>query len=114
MGRRSFAVCRQSRRALFFPRMKLRLVVEHDRQTKRWAAFFPELPGSGLSQDDFDDRSDFWPTSSKSARPAKDFEGCETVSTAESAQCPLDRCPAQLVTSSGYDEENVGRRKAKT
>jgi hypothetical protein len=35
-------------------------------------------------------------TSSKSARPAKDFESCETVSTAESAQCPLVRCPAQL------------------
>ena len=27
-------------------------------------------------------------TSSKSARPAKDFESCETVSIAESAQCP--------------------------
>ena len=25
--------------------MKLRLVLEHDPQTKRWAAFFPELPG---------------------------------------------------------------------
>ena len=25
--------------------MKIRLVVEHDPQTKRWAAFFPELPG---------------------------------------------------------------------
>ena len=36
-------------------------------------------------------------TSSKSARPAKDFESCETVSIAESAQCPLVRCPAQLV-----------------
>jgi hypothetical protein len=35
-------------------------------------------------------------TSSKSARPAKDFESCETVSIAESAQCPLVRCPAQL------------------
>src|SRR5437773_6896147 len=34
-------------------------------------------------------------TSSKSARPAKDFESCETVSIAESAQCPLVRCPAQ-------------------
>jgi hypothetical protein len=30
--------------------------------------------------------------------PAKDFESCETVSIAESAQCPLVRCPAQLVT----------------
>src|SRR5205807_8636560 len=37
-------------------------------------------------------------TSSKSARPAKDFESCETVSIAESAQCPLVRCPAQLVS----------------
>src|SRR2546427_13235613 len=36
-------------------------------------------------------------TSSKSARPAKDFESCETVSIAESAQCPLVRCPAQLL-----------------
>src|SRR5213080_235039 len=35
-------------------------------------------------------------TSSKSARPAKDFESWETVSIAESAQCPLVRCPAQL------------------
>jgi hypothetical protein len=34
-------------------------------------------------------------TSSKSARPANDFESCETVSIAESAQCPLVRCPAQ-------------------
>lgn len=25
--------------------MKLRLVVEHDPETKRWAAFFPEFPG---------------------------------------------------------------------
>src|SRR5438094_1340209 len=36
-------------------------------------------------------------TSSKSARPAKDFESCETVSIPESAQCSLVRCPAQLV-----------------
>src|SRR5256714_14765281 len=35
-------------------------------------------------------------TSLKSARPAKDFESCETVSIAESAQCCLVRCPAQL------------------
>jgi hypothetical protein len=34
-------------------------------------------------------------TSSKSARPAKDFESCETVSIAESAQCSLVRCLAQ-------------------
>jgi len=37
-------------------------------------------------------------TSSKSARPAKDFESCETVSFAESAQCLLVRCPAQLLS----------------
>src|SRR5205807_4579118 len=37
-------------------------------------------------------------TSSKSARPANDFESCETVSITESAQCSLVRCPAQLVT----------------
>src|SRR5207247_4569323 len=36
-------------------------------------------------------------TSSKSARPAKDFESCETVSITESAQCPLVQCPAQLL-----------------
>src|SRR5256885_4077397 len=36
-------------------------------------------------------------TSSKSARPANDFESCETVSIAESAQCPLVRPPAQLL-----------------
>src|SRR5690349_18521678 len=35
-------------------------------------------------------------TSSKSARPAKDFESCETVSIAESAQCPLVHRPVQL------------------
>lgn len=31
--------------------MKLRLVVEHDTETKRWAAFFPELPGCGSAGD---------------------------------------------------------------
>src|SRR5207248_2911460 len=36
-------------------------------------------------------------TSSKSARPANDFESCETVSIAESAQCSLVQRPAQLV-----------------
>src|SRR5207244_6704055 len=36
-------------------------------------------------------------TSSKSGRPAKDFESCETVSIVESAQCSLVRCPAQLL-----------------
>jgi hypothetical protein len=61
-------------------------------------------------------------TSSKSARPAKDFESCETVSIAESAQCPLVRCPAQLViclprrneVKPGYAEENVGGSKTQT
>jgi predicted RNase H-like HicB family nuclease len=33
-----------------FP-MKLRLVVEHDPITKRWAAFFPELPGCASAGD---------------------------------------------------------------
>jgi predicted RNase H-like HicB family nuclease len=31
--------------------MKLRLVVEHDSETKRWAAFFPELPGCASAGD---------------------------------------------------------------
>src|SRR5882724_11064229 len=39
-------------------------------------------------------------TSSNSARAAKDFESCETVSIAESAQCSLVRCPAQLPSRS--------------
>jgi hypothetical protein len=34
----------------------------------------------------------------KEDRPAKDFESCETVSIAESAQCPVVRCPAQLLS----------------
>ena len=37
-------------------------------------------------------------TSSKSARPAKDFESCETASIAESAQCSLGRCLTQLLS----------------
>jgi hypothetical protein len=37
-------------------------------------------------------------TSLKSARPAKDFESSETVSIAESAQCSLVGCLAQLVS----------------
>src|SRR5437870_13214235 len=36
-------------------------------------------------------------TSSKSARPAKDFESWETVSIAESAQCSLVQRLAQLL-----------------
>jgi len=31
--------------------MKLRLVVEHDAATNRWAAFFPELPGCASAGD---------------------------------------------------------------
>ncbi len=31
--------------------MKLRLVVEHDAATQRWAAFFPELPGCASAGD---------------------------------------------------------------
>ena len=31
--------------------MKLRLVVEHDSKTGRWAAFFPELPGCASAGD---------------------------------------------------------------
>jgi predicted RNase H-like HicB family nuclease len=35
--------------------MKLRLVVEHDSETKRWAAFFPELPGCASAGDTEDE-----------------------------------------------------------
>jgi predicted RNase H-like HicB family nuclease len=31
--------------------VKLRLVVEHDPETKRWATFFPELPGCASAGD---------------------------------------------------------------
>ena len=31
--------------------MKPRLVLEHDPETKRWAAFFPELPGCASAGD---------------------------------------------------------------
>lgn len=31
--------------------MKLRLVLEHDPKTQRWAAFFPELPGCASAGD---------------------------------------------------------------
>ncbi len=31
--------------------MKLRLVVEHDPESQRWAAFFPELPGCASAGD---------------------------------------------------------------
>jgi predicted RNase H-like HicB family nuclease len=32
-------------------KMKLRLVIEHDSESKRWAAFFPELPGCASAGD---------------------------------------------------------------
>jgi predicted RNase H-like HicB family nuclease len=38
-------------RAVILSFMKLRLVVEHDPKTKRWAAFFPELPGCASAGD---------------------------------------------------------------
>ena len=45
----------------------------------------------------------------KSARPLKDFESCETVSIAESAQCPLVRCPAQLPSRRKSNEDGFFR-----
>jgi predicted RNase H-like HicB family nuclease len=39
------------RRARYTDPMKLRLVVEHDPETERWAAFFPELPGCASAGD---------------------------------------------------------------
>ncbi len=35
--------------------MTLRLVVEYDSETKRWAAFFPELPGCASAGDTEDE-----------------------------------------------------------
>lgn len=35
--------------------MKLRLVIERDRKTKRWAAHFPELPGCASAGDTEDE-----------------------------------------------------------
>ena len=35
--------------------MKFRLVVEHDAETKRWSAVFPELPGCGSAGDTEDE-----------------------------------------------------------
>src|SRR6478736_1160066 len=51
-------------------------------------------------------------TLSKSAWPAKDFESCETVSIAESAQCPLVRCPAQLVNHESTGLHVITARQA--
>ena len=43
------------RRLIYHVLMKLRLVVEHDSETKRWAAFFPELPGCASAGDTEDE-----------------------------------------------------------
>jgi predicted RNase H-like HicB family nuclease len=40
---------------IYYVFMKLRLVVEHDSETKRWAAFFPELPGCASAGDTEDE-----------------------------------------------------------
>ena len=42
-------------RLIYHVLMKLRLVVEHDSETKRWAAFFPELPGCASAGDTEDE-----------------------------------------------------------
>ena len=52
-------------------------------------------------------------TSSKSARPANDFESCETVSITESAQCSLVRCPAQLVNHESTSLHVIMTRQAR-
>lgn len=39
----------------YYEVMRLRLVVEHDSETKRWAAFFPELPGCASAGDTEDE-----------------------------------------------------------
>ena len=51
--------------------------------------------------------------SSKSGRPAKDFESCEMVSIAESAQCLLVRCPAQLVNHESTSLHMITARQAR-
>jgi len=40
---------------IYYELMTLRLVVEHDSETKRWAAFFPELPGCASAGDTEDE-----------------------------------------------------------
>ena len=40
---------------IYYMLMRLRLVVEHDSKTKRWAAFFPELPGCASAGDTEDE-----------------------------------------------------------
>ena len=37
--------------AHYVSRMKLRLLVEHDTETNRWSAVFPELPGCASAGD---------------------------------------------------------------
>jgi len=39
----------------YYELMRSRLVVEHDSETKRWAAFFPELPGCTSAGDTEDE-----------------------------------------------------------
>jgi len=39
----------------YYELRRLRLVVEHDSETKRWAAFFPELPGCASAGDTEDE-----------------------------------------------------------
>jgi predicted RNase H-like HicB family nuclease len=40
---------------IYYVLMTLRLVVEHDSETKRWSAFFPELPGCASAGDTEDE-----------------------------------------------------------
>jgi predicted RNase H-like HicB family nuclease len=40
---------------IYYVLMRVRLVVEHDSETKRWAAFFPELPGCASAGDTEDE-----------------------------------------------------------
>ena len=46
---------RDGRRWATLIAMKLRLVVEHDPETKRWSAVFPELPGCASAGDTEDE-----------------------------------------------------------
>jgi hypothetical protein len=52
-------------------------------------------------------------TSSKSARPAKDFESCETVSIPESAQFPLVLCLAQQLNHESTSLHMITDRQAR-
>ena len=66
--------------------MKLRLVVEHDPETKRWAAFFPELPGCAGDG----------PTKAK-ALAAADRVAKEWIDTARSLGRPIPTPRGRLV-----------------